>query len=129
MQILLTLIPGRPSTTGRPAEHFSGFDVEILDAPALTGSPKQVAWAETIRAASIKDFVVAGMERKQLPDGRWLKRETWLSPEVDAAVAQINAAVAPAAAKLAAYTAAKDWIEAADASKSYSTARALLVRK
>lgn len=113
-------------------EVFSGFAVSH-DLPALTGSDKQVAWANTIRDAAIADFVQTRIvDRVQFEvAGRscWLKHETWTAnaqPQVD--IINAKPIMQQIADALAPITSAKDWIEAAGGSKSMLTIQALMQR-
>lgn len=132
MQIIYTAIPGQTTNlTGEQitGDHLQKIDIAISGMPALTGSPKQIAWAEAIRIAAITDTCKAAMEKVQMADGNWLKNACWMTPEVLAAVDKLNQHVERVAAALAPHTSAKAWIEAHDGSKSQLTVRALLARK
>ena len=106
---------------------ISGHAVEIIDAPALAGTDKQVAYAADIRASSIKDFVEVMVWRQmRTPEGRWLKDATFASAAILALVDQANAGLAQLADVMARATDAKQWIEIAGGSKSLLTAKAIL---
>lgn len=127
MQITFSPAYAISATTGQPSDLFVGIDIAITDAPALTGSEKQIAYANAIREAALKDAGSLAIGKVKLPDGSWLKTSHG-GPAVLDAIAKLNEQFAPVAEKLATYTVAKDWIEAASGSKSLLTVRALLNR-
>ena len=104
-----------------------GWAYDITDAP-LTGTERQVTWAEAIRAASIEDFVDAvALRQARLPDGRWLKNATHMTSDVQALVATINGMIAKRLTpSLATATSAKTWLEAAGGAKTMSTVKGII---
>ena len=115
-------------TQGAVSDIVLGWTVDVTDAPALAGTDREASWAETIRSASIRAFVEAGMDRARTPDGVCLKRISFWSNDVADLVARMNAALAAPTQKLSAFVSASDWIEADKGSKSLTTVRALLQR-
>lgn len=106
-------------------ETINGYKVEISNAPALSGSEKQVAWADAIRAAAIEDLAITAMRRLKV-DGTTLADASFRTDAWEAAMENLNSNLANFAEKLASVTDAKAWIEAAGGSKSILTIRALL---
>lgn len=113
MQITFKPIYAISAMTGQPSDLLNGIDIAISDAPVLTGSEKQIAYANDIREDAIRDACKSAIGRVKLSV---------------AAIAALNEQVVPMAAKLAAHTTAKSWIEAAGGSKSMLTVRALLTK-
>lgn len=120
----MQIIVSAPIYKGQ-TELVNGYKIEIVDAPALVGTEKQVAWAEDIRKGAIEDFVHAGL-RARKADGRRLIDAAFRTEAWEAAIAEANEVLKEYAAKLATITDAKAWIEAAGGSKSILTIRALL---
>lgn len=114
MRIRFSPVYAISGMTGRPDPTLMlSIDVEIVDAPALTGTEKQISYAEAIRDAAIRDACTSAIKRAPLSgDG----------------VKNLNEQIGPIAAKLATITTAKSWIEAANGSKSLLTVRALLAK-
>lgn len=86
---------------------LNGLRVEIIDAPVLVGSEKQVSWATDIREQSI-----AILAKKAL--GTLIKgnRVTYDADELDAAIARINNEMMTVIAKrLEPITDARIWID------------------
>lgn len=96
---------------------YNGLHWEATELPALTGSPKQIAWAETIRANGIH---WAGQIMQ-----RWAERRLGATPlqgvphGTAASFDALNAEIADAAAKIAAgvdaKTEARWWIDNCEA--------------
>ena len=86
---------------------LNGLQVEITDAPALTGSEKQAAWAAEIREESIRLLAdKALMALTKVNNG------LYDAAELDAAIAKINTELMPrAAAGVSGITSAKIWID------------------
>lgn len=120
----MQIIVSAPIYKGQ-TETINGYKIEIVDAPALVGTEKQVAWAEDIRKAAIEDLVMAGLRARKV-DGRPLADASIRTEAWETALAEANDALKQFAAKLATITDAKAWIEAAGRSKSMLTIRALL---
>ena len=106
-------------------EIISGFEGQIIDGTPLTGTPKQIAWAEKIRDAAVKDYLRAGPIAMTKVGDRWLKHFGRVTPEVTAALATINEGCAKMAEALSTKTSAAAWIDAAGG----STPSLLTIRK
>lgn len=91
---------------------INGFDLSVTDAPALTGTEKQVAWAEKIRSKFLEAVVRIMTTHHGLTGPKADNRYGFPVDEVEGKVAIINADLARLAAKLHDRVAAKDWIEA-----------------
>jgi hypothetical protein len=124
MQIIMTA-PVILTAMGKPSDQVNGYKVEIIDAPVLTGTDKQMAWAEAIRDAAIKD-VAAAARRVRIKTGRRLEDHDWRGPEFEEDLQMVNEMLASIAAALASVTEAKAWIEAAGGAKDQRTVRALM---
>lgn len=86
---------------------LNGLRVEITDAPTLTGSEKQAAWAAEIREESIRLLA-----EKALLALTKVSNGLYAAAELDAAIEKINAELMPrAAAGIASITSAKIWID------------------
>lgn len=113
-----------PATVG-DALALNGYRIKIVDAPTLQGSDKQVAWAQTIRAASIEDFVRTYILGGVKVGDTTLARTSFATPEWATAMVALRSGLDKLAAKLATFSTARDWIEAANGSKSLLTVAAL----
>lgn len=102
MEIKVTAIEKNTRRNG--VAIVNGVNVEIIDAPALAGSEKQVAWAADIRAALIRDTMMDQLTRM-------LGGTTVDADKLDNAISQINAHQAQLATPIANVTAAKKWID------------------
>lgn len=112
MQITFTPVYAISGMTGQPDHTLMlSINVAISDAPALIGTPKQIAYANDIRDGAIRDMCDAAKRRAPLTaDG----------------IAKLNEQIAPIAAKLATVTSAKTWIETNQGRKSMVTIQTLL---
>ncbi len=106
-----------PKTAGQNNDMIVGFAIDLIDAPALTGSEKQIAWASEIRASAIQNAIEIGALRSVMIDGKPLANASFASPAVDAALAQVARGCTSMAAALATKTSAKAWIDATEGGK------------
>lgn len=130
MIIKLSPIFGVTSTTAgaQCSDLIVGWNVDLIDAAPLTGSEKQVAWADSIRAQAIRDYVMRGFDMVKLADESRLKHSSFLSDDVQKAVEKINSLLATPSEKLEKFSAAQDWIDAAGGALHASTVFGLLQR-
>lgn len=98
--------------TGQASDMLIGIEAQIIDAPALIGTLKQIVYANDIRDGAIRDMCQAAIKR-----GGPVSIET---------IERLNNQVTPIAAKLATITNAKTWIETNNGRKSLLTVQALL---
>lgn len=92
-----------------PEAGFNHAQIDIVDAPALTGSEKQVAWAERIREEAILDMLDTILRRAGLAGQ---SRPSFLTDAHLATLAKLNEGAARLAADLATVTDARAWIDA-----------------
>ncbi len=112
MKINFSPVYAISSMTGQPDPTLMlDINVEITDAPALTGTPKQIAYANSIRDGAIRDMCASAIRRAGVKPG---------------SVEKLSEQVAPIAARLTDITSAKAWIETNGGRKSLITIQALL---
>ena len=91
--------------------------IQAGDLPPLTGSPKQIAWADTIRAQSIN--ALEEHLHDKMGGHRVVSRD-----EVSKIQTSLDAVIARFFAKIVTKTESKWWIDKKDAMKKNSVARA-----
>ncbi|WP_140419307.1 hypothetical protein [Sphingobium sp. Z007] len=104
---------------------INGYQVEIVDAPVLTGSEKQVAWADSIRTASVEDFIRNIVLGKVRAGDTILANCCFVTPEWEVAMASLSDGLDKLSQVLGQVETAKAWIDAAGGSKSSATVFAL----
>ena len=114
------------SSTGAEQPTINGYAIDVANAPELTGTEKQVAWANAIRTAAIEDMARTGLTKIKDADGIALAKAEWRTDAWQAALDSLNSRLAGHAERLAKITSAKAWIDAANGSKTSATIIALL---
>lgn len=124
MKIVVTtrLVPD--VMTGKDSDVVAQFGVHVTDKPILTGTPKQVLYAETIRDASIESYVRMFGVQRAFGAFTMVKDDD----KTRDTIAKLNEVCAKMADKLSKVTDAKTWIEIANGQKNASTVQKILAR-
>lgn len=107
MKIIIHTIENNQRKNGEAV--LNGLRVEVIDATAIEGSEKQVAWANEIREQSIVKLANKALATVAKS---WDNGTHYNAEELDAGIARINNEMMPVIAKrLESVTSARTWID------------------